>query len=252
MMPDGSTRLRPTPALALAFAFAFAFAFASIGGGCWNAIDAHCPGCAIVSERAATLPAIARDRRALVILVHGAFGFGDEWRVVVDAVRAQPRTALVAFAWSGPWTRKPSLPAEALRRLLQQAVDESAPPTRILVIAHSAGGALASYAAERLRVPPGVRVEILSIAAPSGMNLAPYRPERQVDTPLGFAVGGRQAAPGAIAVGVEFVEYVTADPPAHPAPPRPGVRRVYLGARVGHNESVGLAALPVVRALAVP
>ena len=38
----------------------------------------------------------------------------------VDAVRARPHTALVAFSWGGPWTRKPSLAAEALRSMVQQ------------------------------------------------------------------------------------------------------------------------------------
>jgi pimeloyl-ACP methyl ester carboxylesterase len=237
MMLDGSTRI----VLALWLALAAA--------GCWNAVDAHCPRCAIVSERAPSLPPLGAGTRAVVILVHGAFGFGDEWRAVVDAVRARPHTALVAFAWGGPWTRKPSLAAEALRHLVQRAVDEAPPRAEILVIAHSAGGALASYVGERLRVPASRRVRILSIAAPAGMNLAPYRPAREVDTPLGFAVGGEQAPPGPIARGVDYVEYVTDDPPARPAPSRPGVRRVYLGRRVGHTESVGVAALPVVRAL---
>jgi len=237
MMPDGSTRIALTLTLGVGLA------------GCWNAVDAHCPGCAIVSERAPATPAVQPDTRAIVILVHGAFGFGDEWRPVVEAVRARPRTALLAFAWRGPWTRKPSLAAESLRRLVQRAIDDAPPRAQILVIAHSAGGALTSYAAERLRVPPGRRVRILSIAAPDGMNLSPYRPEREVDTPLGFAVGGEQAPPGPIAPGVDYVEYETADAPAHPAVARSGVRRVYLGARVGHNESVRVAALPVVGAL---
>jgi hypothetical protein len=81
------------------------------------------------------------------------------------------------------------------------------------------------------------------------MSFAPYRPERAVDTPLGFAIGGEQAPLGPIARGVELVEYETADAPKTPPPTRPGVQRVYLGARVGHTESVRVAALPVVRAL---
>jgi hypothetical protein len=139
--------------------------------------------------------------------------------------------------------------------LVQRAVDEAPPRAQILLLAHSAGGALARYVAERLRVPQGRRVRIVSIAAPPGMNLAPYRPEHQVDTPLGFAVGGDQAAPGAIAPGVDYVEYVTDDPPPPSlagSPPRrndTGVRRVYLGHHVRHNASVGVAALPIVRAL---
>lgn len=181
--------------------------------------------------------------------MHGAFGFGDEWRAVVDAVRAQPHAALMAFSWGGPWTRKPTLAAEALRRLVQAAVDDAPPGAEVLVIAHSAGGALTGYVGERLRVPPGRRVRIAAIAAAHDLNVAPYKPERDVDTPLGFAVGGTQPPLGPIAPGVDYVEYETADAPARPAMVRRGIRRVYLGARVGHNESVGLAALPLVRAL---
>lgn len=243
MMLDGSTRIARALALALVIA----------GGGCWNSVVTHCAQCTIVSDRAPSLPPLPADTRAVVILVHGAFGFGDEWREVVQTVRARPHTELLAFSWSGPWTRKPSLAAEALRRLVQRAVDEAPPRAQILVVAHSAGGALTRYVAERLRVPPQRRVRLVSIAAPEGMNLAPYRPERQVDTPLGFAVGGDQAPPRAIAPGVDYVEYVTDDPPpplpGSPARHGPEVHRIYLGHHVGHTESVGVAALPIVRAL---
>jgi len=244
-MLDGSTRIGRALALASTIAL----------GGCWNMVVTHCPQCTVVSDRAPSLPPLRRDTRAVVILVHGAFGFGDEWREVVETVQAHPHTELIAFSWNGPWTRKPSLAAEALRRLVQRAVDDAPPRAQILVLAHSAGGALTRYVAERLRVPAQRRVRLVSIAAPDGMNLAPYRPEHQVDTPLGFAVGGDQAAPGPIAAGVDYVEYVTDDAPPRPLPgsppPRtlPGVRRVYLGHHVHHNESVGIAALPIVRAL---
>lgn len=223
--------------------------FALCAGGCWMSVEDHCRGCAIVGERAPSLPPLGPSTRAVVILVHGAFGFGSEWHQVVEHVRARRGAALVAFSWGGPWTRKPSLAAEALRRLVQQALDGAPPGAAVIVIAHSAGGALVSYVAERLRVPPGRRVRIASIAAPRGMSFAPYRPERAVDTPLGFAVGGEQPPLGPIARGVEYVEYATEDPPRRPPPARAGVRRVWLGARVGHLESVPLAALPIVDAL---
>jgi hypothetical protein len=118
-----------------------------------------------------------------------------------------------------------------------------------LILAHSAGGALTSFVGERLRVPAGRRVKIASIAPPEGMNLAPYEPERRVNTPLGMAIGGEQPPLGPIAAGVDYVEYATADAPAHPGAGRAGVKRVWLGARVGHNESVALAAMPLVRGL---
>jgi pimeloyl-ACP methyl ester carboxylesterase len=213
-------------------------------GGCWNHVEDHCTGCAIVNERTPRLPPLGPSTRAVVILVHGAFGFGREWEPVVAAARARRDTVLVAFAWSGPWTRRPSLAAQALVGLAQAAVDAAPAEAEVLVIAHSAGGALARFAGERLRVPAGRRVRILSIAAPAEMNVAPYRPEREVNTPLGVAVGGEQAPRGPIAPGVEFVELVTADRPARPPAEEPRLERVWLGARVGHNEAVARAALP--------
>jgi hypothetical protein len=92
-------------------------------------------------------------------------------------------------------------------------------------------------------------VRIAAIATAHDVNVAPYTPEREVDTPLGFAVGGTQAPLGPMAPGVDYVEYETADAPAAPPPLRPGIKRVYLGARIGHTESVHVAALPLVSAL---
>ncbi|HEY1585293.1 MAG TPA: alpha/beta fold hydrolase, partial [Polyangia bacterium] len=163
MMLDGSTRIARALPLALTIAL----------GGCWNMVVTHCPQCTIVSDRAPSLPPLRPDTHTVVILVHGAFGFGDEWRQVVDTIHAHPHTELIAFSWNGPWTRKPSLAADALRKLVQRALDEAPPRAQILLLAHSAGGALARYVAERLRVPQGRRVRIVSIAAPPGMNLAP-------------------------------------------------------------------------------
>src|SRR5947209_16576257 len=140
MRPDGSTRL---------CAFALAFLLVS---GCWHAVEDHCPGCLVLSERAlAPLPILPSSTRAIVILVHGAFGFGNEWRPVVDEARRHPDLLLAAFAWSGPFSRKPSLPAEMLRRTVQQALDDAPAQAEVLVIAHSAGGPLTAYVAPRLR-----------------------------------------------------------------------------------------------------
>lgn len=223
---------------------------ATLAGGCWNNIQEHCRRCVIVDEHVPRLPAMAPDTRAVVILVHGAFGFGDEWQPLVTAVRARPHAALVAFGWSGPFARNPSRAAEALLQLVQVAVDEAPPAADILVIAHSAGGALAEFAAERLRVPQGRHVRIASIAAPAGMNLAPFHPATKVNTPLGIAVGGEQAPKGPIAANVDFTAYATADPPTSSADAaQPGVHRVWLGASVSHNGSVALAGLPLIDAL---
>jgi alpha-beta hydrolase superfamily lysophospholipase len=228
-------------------AWATALAFAL--GGCWHPVDQYCPTCIVVNERVigATLPPLAADTRRVVILVHGAFGFGHEWDALVQAAQAQPGVAVVAFAWSGPWTRLPTLAAEALRRLVQAAVDQAPAGAEVLVIGHSAGGALAEYVAERLRVDGERRVRVVSVAAPE-LNLAPFEPERSVNTPLGVAMGGRQAPHGPIAAGVDFTAYATEDEPARALPAQPGVRRVWLGAHAGHKRSLTLAGLPLVSA----
>jgi pimeloyl-ACP methyl ester carboxylesterase len=246
-------------------------------GGCWNAVEEHCRRCTIVRDgvirttpELPSMPPLGDQTRVVLILVHGAFGFGHEWDAVVKAAQARPEVALVAFAWPGPWTRKPSLPAEALRALVQEAIDGAPPGAEVLVIGHSAGGALAKYAAEHVRVGvvggsggsvgvggSGVgggvvdaaarRVRVVSVAAPANMNLAPFVPERAVNTPLGMAIGGKQAPPGPIAAGVDFTAYATEDAPARPPPPEPRLRRVWLGAHAGHQRSLALAALPLLR-----
>ncbi len=235
-------------------AWATVLAFAL--GGCWNSVEEHCRRCTIVgdvggvTERTPRLPALPPGTRMVLILVHGALGFGHEWEPVVAAAQARPEVALVVFAWPGPWTRKPSLPAEALRALVQDAVDVAPPGAEVLVIGHSAGGALAKYAAEHLRIGAGAasrRVRVVSVAAPENMNLAPFVPETRVNTPLGMAIGGEQARPGPIAAGVDFTAYATEGPPARPPPPEPRLRRVWLGAHAGHQRSLSLAALPLLR-----
>jgi pimeloyl-ACP methyl ester carboxylesterase len=222
-----------------------------LGSGCWHDVADHCPGCLILSEHTLTpLPTLPSATPAIVILVHGAFGFGNEWRPVVAEARRHSDVLLAAFAWSGPFSRKPSLPAEMLRKTVQQAIDQAPPATEVVVIAHSAGGALTAYVAPRLRVPATRQVRILSIAGADTMRVAPFVPDERVNTPLGFAVGGEQPDQRVLAPGVEYVEYVNTDPPRVPSPPRlVGARRVYLGKAVGHNASIAVVALPLLRGL---
>lgn len=239
MSANGSTR-RAARAVALVALVAL--------GGCWTYVEDNCRGCVVVRDRAATVPTLPAGTRAVVILVHGAFGFGSEWRPVVDAARGKRHVALIAFAWEGPWTRKPTLAADALLRLVQGVVDAAPPATKVLVIAHSAGGALARYVAAKLRVPAGrPRVTIASIAG-ADVNVAAWHAEEKVDTPLGLAMGGAQEPIGPVADGVDYTEYDTAD--RDPAwTPHDGVHKVWLGKHVGHLPSVRLAGVPLVDAL---
>ena len=234
---DGSTR---AAALLLSLSLA----------GCFHMIEDHCPGCTIISDRAPAPPYVAGDTRAVVVLIGGALGFGDEWRPVVSELSRHKHVVMVGFKWSGPFGRNPSLAAGALLTVLQQIVDTLPHQAQLMVIAHSAGGSLTAYAAPRLRVPAGRRVRIASIAGADDMNLARWQPDERVNTPLGFAVGGEQPQLSLVAPGIDYVQYVTADAPPQPGPPKlQGARRVYLGAHVGHTASVAVAALPLVRGL---
>src|SRR5205085_1150333 len=147
----------------------------------------HCPGCTILTSDSLSAP--RASGRALVVLVGGAFGFGDEWDPVVAELRAE-RREFVVFAWPGPW-RARNANANALASLLQRAL--AAPSLeRLLVLAHSAGGQLAGWAVRQLDVPPGKMVLLASIAAPQPMNYAPYHPDVEPNTPLGVPLGGTQ------------------------------------------------------------
>jgi pimeloyl-ACP methyl ester carboxylesterase len=209
---------------------------------CFNRAAEHCPGCNIAS-RTRPPPPLADGASSRVVLVGGGFGFGDEWRPVVDALRAA-NIDFYVFDWPGPW-RDPSIPAHALSADLQADLDRSASLRRLLVLSHSAGGMLAGWAVRRLRVPDGKQVVLAAIAAPREVNLTPFHPNESINTPLGFALGGVDAPTPPLPIGVVIVEFLTEDAPAQP---RPGV--VYLGARVSHDQSVASAGVPLVQALA--
>jgi pimeloyl-ACP methyl ester carboxylesterase len=209
---------------------------------CFNRAAEHCPGCAIASRSQDPPPPI-EGATARVVLVGGGFGFGDEWRPVIDALRAA-HVDFYVFEWPGPW-RDPSLPARALATALQLDLDRAPSLRRLLVLSHSAGGMIGGFAVRRLRVPDGKQVVLAAIAAPREVDLAPFHPNESVNTPLGFAVGGVDTSTPPAPIGVAIVEYLTQDPPPRP---RPGV--VYLGARVSHDQSVASAGIPLVHALA--
>jgi pimeloyl-ACP methyl ester carboxylesterase len=234
-----------------------------VSAGCFVHAEDGCPGCAIVSWTRPAPPTIPDGKHALVVLLHGAFGFGGEWRPIRAALDRRPELAYWVFAWPGPFGGQPPRRAEAFRVALQAAVAALPPSAReVLVLAHSAGGPVAEYAAHRLVVPPGVRVHIALLDA-ARISMAPYHRVDTVDTPLGIALGETQEREPPIPRGVEIDDYPAADPPkigaidfsrARPReigtvdPPRDRVH--YLGRGVSHGGSVAVAGLPLIDRLA--
>jgi hypothetical protein len=213
--------------------------------GCLDGIERHCVGCEIVLGARPVLPA-RKSGSVLVILVPGAFGFNGEWRSVLDALRRPPALPFWVFHWPGPW-RTPSVWAKSLTDALQKEIDRAKGPLEMLILAHSAGGLIGIYAARHLRLPPDVRLRMVSLAAPEVLVVRPYHPSRDPNTPFGFAIGGEVEPLPRVPSNVEIVEYVTENrgPPAHDR----GVHRVYVGTRAGHNRVIGQVALPMLDAL---
>jgi pimeloyl-ACP methyl ester carboxylesterase len=229
-----------------------------LGAGCFNHAEDACRGCAVVSWKEPSPPPTAAGKTALVVLLHGAFGFGGEWTPILEALDRRPEIAYWVFSWPGPFGGKPPNRAEAFRHALQASLDLLPPTIReVLVLAHSAGGPVAEYAGRRARVPPGVRVHIALLDA-SRISMAPYQRIESIDTPLGFALGETQQPDPPLPTGVVVDDYRAADPPHHRFDPdraRPaeigtvspnGEHIHYLGRHVTHGGSVALAGLPLI------
>jgi pimeloyl-ACP methyl ester carboxylesterase len=222
---------------------------AALLSGCWHAVDKHCRGCTIVSQEDSAPLAMPPSTRAVVILVHGAFGFGEEWRPVVDALKAKQDVVVAAWKWRGPFTRKPAKSAEAFRQKLQAIVDAAPAPAKIVVLAHSAGGMLTSYVASRLRVPADKPAQLVSIAGTDEFSFAPLATEKKSPQPPG-ALPPRDGLYDTVAPNITYVAYINRDEPAHPkAPMLKGTTRVFLGHRMSHNGSIAAAGLPIVEKL---
>lgn len=219
------------------------------GAGCRTHIEDHCPGCTILSERAPDLPRLRADTPATVLLVHGAFGFGPEWDEVVAALQKTP-IEFYAWSWGGPWNG-PSRATARFAAVLQGLLDTQPRSVHELVVmAHSAGGALIHNAARLVRVPEGKHLRVLSIDAAQA-NLSAARDRRFSDEALAQTLVVSQRPLGPLPPRVSIEEFLTDDepPPGQRPADEPGVRRVYLGAGVTHSESVPLSVLPVIREL---
>ncbi len=187
-----------------------------------------------------------------MVLLHGAFGFGAEWDPILVALRQRPELAFYAFAWPGPFGGRPPSRAEAFRIALQTTLS-SLPSTahEVLVLAHSAGGPVAEYAARRLVVPQGVQVRIALLDAVR-VSMSPEIRSERIDTPLGTSFGATQAPEPPIATGVAIGDYRASNPPRRAVAESKGARVTYLGRKVTHGGSVALVGLPLIDRLPRP
>lgn len=218
-------------------------------GGCFTHVEGHCASCAIVDYEQPRPPAFADGKTAVVVLLHGAFGFGTEWDPILSALRERPELGFYAFAWPGPFGGKPPSRAEAFRVALQATIDGLPPSAHeVLVLSHSAGGPLAEYAARRLRVPEGAHVRIALLDAVR-VSMAPEVRSERIDTPLGTAIGSTPAPEPPIPTGVVVDAYRASNPPRVREQEENGASVTYLGRKVTHGGAVGLAGLPLIAAL---
>lgn len=222
---------------------------------CWHEVADTCRSCRVVDLLNPRPFAVGPRGRALVVLVHGAFGFGDEWNPILQRARAHRELDVVAVAWRGPW-RSPRRAARALLSLVQTALDRApSSSVEVLVIAHSAGGLITDYMMRRIRIPPGRHVSAALVATPELRPIDDGPLEDAADTPLGLPLGRERAPVPALPYGVDAVEYRTEDAPTSAAAvaadaERP-IRRVYMGAHAGHNAVLGVVGTRLLDALAV-
>lgn len=196
--------------------------------GCMGQVAKHCTGCEVVREAQRPAPApVQAGGRTLVVLVHGAFGFGGEWDPIVAALRSAHQP-FVVFAWRGPFHDLTGTVTE-LSGVVQGALDQSPELTDVLILAHSAGGPLATRAVLKLRVSEGRQVRLAEIDSPTFMKGRPFFRQRLNSLPP-------------MPAGVERTVYVARRPPR---PPATDATRVYLGP-VGHNPAVALVGLPLI------
>ena len=224
-------------------AFGSAIIAATVSG-CWSHVEEYCPSCPTVEHSQVAVRSPAAGVRIEVVLVHGAFGFGEEWIPIVAKLRASPDVSFFAWSWHG-LNPLADLPRDAwdLTAQLQAQVDQLPPSvSEVLVFAHSAGAVLANLAARRLRVPIGrhVTVALLDPALDSLLTFWPALADPASYPPV----------PPRVSMTAYFAREAPrrAGSPLRPDPARAtDLNHEYLG-DVGHDPLVARVVLPLLEA----
>lgn len=228
--------------------------------GCVGQVKDRCASCVVVDAAHPNLPEqLKPGTRTLYLIVPGVLGYGWEWDGAVDALRTAAGVDFAVFWWN-PW-QSLSKAAGELARVVQIALFTAPRSVReVVLVAHSAGGMVAAFAAGKLRVPPERRVRVVTIGAPfAGMMAMPFVEEDPVRSPTMIAVTGRFGAYPPVPPGVEVVQYVTAWPSDpvmrplfghQPAAPRIGplpARRIPVDPKMDHNRFVSEIVLTLLK-----
>ncbi len=223
-------------------------ALALSASDCWYSVEQYCAQCQLVTHAQVSMPAVAPGTHTEVVLIHGAFGFGAEWTPVVQSLQETPGVDFFAWSWPGPAPfADPPRDAQVLAAELQALVDQLPPSVEeIVVLAHSAGGGLANYAArqlQRTRRRP-VLVALLDPVLWPMLSLWPALRQSALYPPV----------PAGVAMTVYIARAPrTLDPDRPPgdAAIAADLPQVYVG-EVGHGPIVARVALPLLAARRYP
>ncbi len=114
--------------------------------------------------------AASQDRgKPVYILVHGIGGPGPEWWPVIPTLNTYAPAGIFLFRWNATQQRAEIIDALVTGINRIAACHLAGKP---VVLAHSAGGVVVSFAVSRLTIDPGQTLDVLTVAAPlSGAGL---------------------------------------------------------------------------------
>lgn len=171
------------------------------------------------------------------VLVHGVGGDGAEWVPVLDALGPTQTAGVYLYRWV-PYDDLHAVGerfAAGVNRVLA-----CRPDAEVRVIAHSAGGVVASWGAAGLVVPDGARVELLTVASPLAGTRprernGDGRPEARIMLDLGSAITAYPAAPPRVSVA-----HLRTSPPPPDAPELGDSVMVPSAGRLPNDPGVGV------------
>lgn len=202
------------------------------------------PACTELAQR------LKRPSGPLLVMVPGIQGDGVEWEHSLDALYEAQPVAILMYRWT-PFDTRDALAdglGAGLSRLLECLPEASG---RTLVLAHSAGGVVSSFAASRVQAPPSKNgqppITLVTVASPlAGTVPRESNPDGSEQArfmlDLGTAIGGYPSAPNvrAIHLRTQYPADEVMKPsrdqhlPNDPKVGLPGSRQLTLSEGFGH------------------